>query len=144
MKKYPILLVAWAVLSPSMARAGLKENLTAALQKYAIPKFATTCGTYAQADYDSAKGVPRCKCKDMFYDASDRQCVECDVSTFDEYATTCGAQSCAVGYALVERMGAGGDCLPGFVVKDVEWHCDTGIGPSGCSAGYQWVNVNIS
>jgi hypothetical protein len=71
MRKYPILIIAWAMW-PGMARADLRSSLTSALQGYCIPKDAAGCGVLRAKYQNSA-----CYCGNatyMYYDATARTC----------------------------------------------------------------------
>jgi hypothetical protein len=134
--------------------AELRAALTQALGKYCIPKEVDSCeqvpyasaGTTYRAEYDISAGKCKCPCVDMYYDAAKGRCFDCDVSTADQYATACGAQSCTAGYELRERaVAVNGVCTAGYELGtgNIERACATGIGPSSCRSGYELRAVNI-
>jgi hypothetical protein len=130
---------------PWVAYAGPRETLTTKLKEYCIPS--SRCEFPHVAGYDTTQtgaNKCRCACADMYYDAGARQCEICDVTTVGYNATTCGAQSCGIGYALQERISASGKCAAGFILKDLEWNCATGVGPGRCDPGYKWVDGNYA
>jgi hypothetical protein len=88
MRKYPILMIAWAMW-PSVANADLRTTLTSALQGYCIPKEGG-CGTY-QARYQNGS----CYCGAytgtyMYYDEGARTCrPKCPAGQVPELTSGC-------------------------------------------------------
>jgi hypothetical protein len=96
MKKYPILLVAWAMW-PGLARADLKSTLTSKLSQYCIPKDAEGCGVM-RPRYQSGT----CYCGNstyMQYSANLRTCqVKCPAGQIPDISTSGG---CDGGYGVL-------------------------------------------
>ena len=154
MKKYPILLIAW--LLPNVAQANLLQALRTALTNQCIPSSGEYC-TFA-ATYDSAGPASnrcRCPCKDQYYDAGIRACLNCDYGTSGYFATSCGATSCRAGYVLgdtsvmangtcapgfIGQSASNGRCDPGYIVQQsITRTCEGGINQSSCPAGFVFI-----
>ena len=134
-----ILLIAW--LAPSVADAGLRETLAAALKNYCVPTSGEYCAEAHKPIYRNSRC--ECPCADMYYDTGRRACFDCDVST-SQGATTCGAQSCSAGYRLSARASSSaGTCAAGYRLTRVDRSCSGGIGPSSCPAGQRLSSVTI-
>jgi hypothetical protein len=130
MRKYPILLIAWGLAPPGMARAEtlaeLRAALTSSLKNYCIPKDESSCSLPSLASYNSAGPAAnkcQCPCDDMRYDTASRKCVECEYGSTGRFATGCKTPTCPAGW--VWRDFASG-CPAGFFYRDESSSCPAG------------------
>jgi hypothetical protein len=140
-RKYPILLIAWAMW-PGVARADLKSTLTSKLIQYCIPKDTTGC-TY-KANYTGTGCV--CPTGGRYYSTINRRCDACSAGTYalpnTASCTDCpGPTSCPAGTYKADITGGCPAGTYAVTVADCGLTTGTGGGPDTCPSGNYKANL---